>query len=64
MPYTVTIITALGRTVERSVATLDAVRHTINTTHMARQVAVVNSATGEHLSPHDIEALVYETELV
>lgn len=63
MSYTVTIITALGRTLSRTVETLDEARHAINTTHMARYVALVDNTTGEHWAPEAIEALAHEHAL-
>jgi hypothetical protein len=64
MSYTVTITTALGRTLERSVTTLDEVRHAINATHMARFVSVIDNQSGEHWSPQAIDALLDEDILV
>jgi hypothetical protein len=64
MSYTVTITTALGRTLSRSVATLGEVRHAINSTHLARHVSVIDDTTGESWSPQDIDALLDEDMLV
>lgn len=58
MSYTVAITTALGRTLSRSVSTLDEVAHTINATHMARLVSVIDDSTGEHLTPQAVEELL------
>ena len=64
MTYTVTITTALGRTIERSVSTLDQVRHTINTAHMARFVQVLDNSNGEFFPEWAIRTLVEQEALV
>jgi hypothetical protein len=64
MSYTVTITTALGRTLSRSVDTLDEVRHTINATHMARFVQVLDNSNGEYFPEWAIRTLVEQDTLV
>ena len=64
MSYTVTITTALGRTLSRSVDTLDEVRHTINATHMARFVRVLDNSNGEYFPEWAIRTLVEQDTLV
>ena len=64
MSYTVTITTALGRTLSRSVDTLDEVRHTINATHMARFVRVLDNSNGEYFPEWAIRTLVEQDALV
>lgn len=64
MSYTVTITTALGRTIERIVDTLDEVCHTINSTHLARLVSVVDNANGTPLEQRAILALLDNEALV
>lgn len=64
MSYTVAITTALGRTLSRSVDTLDEVANTINATHMARLVSVIDENTGEHWTPQAIDQLLDSEALV
>jgi hypothetical protein len=64
MSYTVTITTALGRTLERSVATLDEVCHAINATHMARFVQVLDDSNGEYFPEWAIRTLLDQEVLV
>lgn len=64
MTYTVTITTALGRTLTHSVATLEQVRHLINSTHMARFVQVLDDSNGEYFSEWAIRTLVEQEALV
>lgn len=64
MCYTVILTTALGRTLSRSVSTLDEVRQTIDNTHMVRSVDVIDSATGEQWTPQRIDTLLNNEALV
>ena len=64
MCYTVILTTALGRTLSRSVSTLDEVRQTIDNTHMVRSVDVIDSATGEQWTPQHIDTLLNNEALV
>lgn len=64
MCYTVILTTALGRTLSRSVSTLDEVRQTIDNTHMVRSVDVIDSTTGEQWTPQRIDTLLNNEALV
>jgi hypothetical protein len=57
MSYTVTITTARGRTFTHSVGTLEHLRLTINRTHLARLVRVLDNSTGEYFDEQEVLVL-------
>ena len=64
MSYTVTITTALGRTLSHTVETLAEACDAINTTHMARLVQILDNSNGEYFPEWAIRAILQQEAVV